>query len=89
MEGKVLVTTKDGEDLAGKFSADSNLLRIAAKPGYGDMLRRMADTPNFVRGEVLDSKTDPLGWLKAASLVYRGSYVRVQIMPPLPIQKGS
>jgi hypothetical protein len=76
MKCQLLVSTKEGQELACTLVLRNG--KISAKPekGYEMLAESVLTDSHFFEGEYISRRADPGKWFKALPYQYRGSYLR-------------
>ena len=79
---EILVTTEDGQKVAGLIELDNGLIKPHPEDGYAMMLGNIIGEPCYVdMGErEVTSKENPEEWFAALPGKYNGSYLRAKIV---------
>ncbi len=78
MKCELLVTTKNGQELAGMLTLSGDKVSPQPEKGYEAMLRSIIDEPVVVDEDMrkMSLKDDPQKWFENLPRQYSGSYLR-------------
>ncbi len=80
MRVDMLVTTRDGQVVAGSIYLVNGQFSIEADPHYVTLMESMLQDPVVLGDKVIDSSEQPLQWMLALPSYYSGSYLRARLI---------
>jgi len=80
MRVDMLVTTRDGQVVAGSIYLVNGQFELEADPHYVTLMESMLEDPVVLGDKVIDSGKQPLQWMRALPSYYSGSYLRARLV---------
>ena len=75
---ELLITTRDGQIVAGEISLTDGKLKSSPKKGHKGLVKEIRNAKTIIGEQRFDPAKDPEGWIKSLPDAYSGSYFRVR-----------